>query len=217
MDVRVKYKNEMTDLNNEILRMAIVVRELLDRSVRALVEKDIEMSHKIVKEDKAIDEMELALCDRCATLIATEQPVAKDLRIIIGALKIVTDLERMADLACHVAKATIRLDGEPYMTQLEYIPKMAHIAGKMAEDSILAFIHQDPDVAEAVALRDDQIDDIFKKVTKKLLTCMINNPATTEQGSTLMFVSRSIERYADHAENICEWVVYSSTGIHKEL
>lgn len=217
MDIRVKYLNEMTELNNEILRMAIIVRKSLDSSIEALLNKDIELAKKIIAEDRDIDKMELALCDKCAILIATEQPVAHDLRIIVGVLKIVTDLERMADLACHIAKAAIKLEKEEYLTQLEFIPKMAQIAGQMTEDSIVAFIHQDGNMAEEVAKRDDEIDELYKKVTKNLLTCMIDKPDSIEQGSTLMFLSRSIERYADHAENICEWVVYTSTGIHKEL
>lgn len=217
MEIRVKYHNEMIELNNEVLKMAIIVRKTLDKSIHALINNDIVLAKEIIEADSDIDRMELELCDKCAVLIATEQPVAHDLRIIVGALKIVTDLERMADLACHIAKAAIKLEGEDYHSLLDCIPKMAEIAGEMTEDSIVSFIHQDGKMAEKVAKRDDEIDDIYKKVTDKLLKCMINKPSMIEVCSSLMFLIRSIERYADHAENICEWVVYTSTGIHKEL
>lgn len=217
MDIRVKYLNEMTELNNEILKMGIIVRDTLCKSVEALLKRDITLANEVIVSDKDIDKMELDLCDRCAVLIATEQPVAHDLRIIVGALKIVTDLERMADLACHVAKATVKIEKDDFQTQFEYISKMAEIACKMTDEAVIAFIHQDSNKAEEVAKMDDEIDELYKKVTKKLLNCMVERPETIEQGSTLMFLSRSIERYADHAENICEWVVYTTTGVHKEL
>lgn len=217
MEIRVKYRKEMIELNNELLKMAIIVRKTLDKSVKALLDRDINLAKEVVVGDRDIDQMELDLCDQCAILIATEQPVAHDLRIIVGALKIVTDLERMADLACHIAKATIKLEGEEIIPLIDFIPKMTDIAGQMTEDSIIAFIHQDGDMAENIALLDDKIDEIYKKLTNKLLQYMVENPDYIEQGSTLMFLSRSIERYADHAENICEWVVYTSTGVHKEL
>ncbi len=217
MEVRTKYRKEMIELNNELLKMAIIVRKTLNNSVKALLDMDIELAKEIILSDKEIDKMELDLCDQCAVLIATEQPVARDLRIIVGALKIITDLERMADLACHIAKATITLKGVDYLSLIDFIPKMSEIAGKMTEDAIIAFIHQDSEMAEKIASLDNQIDDYYKKISRKLLQYMIDNPDYIESGSTLMFLSRSIERYADHAENICEWVVYTSTGVHKEL
>ena len=191
--------------------------EALGDGVKSLMNGDVSLAKLIIEKDKDIDQMELDLCDRCAVLIATEQPVAGDLRVIVGALKIVTDLERMADLACHVAKATISLEGENYLEKIDLIHKMAEIAGGMTKDSIVAFIHQDGKMAEEVASKDDVIDDIYKIVTKRLLENMIEEPGTIEVNSQLMFMIRSIERYADHAENICEWVVYTSTGVHKEL
>ncbi len=217
MEIRKKYNNEMIELNNELLKMAILVRKILDLSMKSLISKDVKLAKEVILSDKEIDQMELDLCDRCAVLIATEQPVAHDLRIIVGALKIVTDLERMADLACHIAKATVKLEQQDYLAMVDCLPKMASIAGRMTEDAIIAFIHQDGRMAEKIAAIDDEIDEIYKKVTKKLLNSMIERPDCIEYGSTLMFLSRSIERYADHAENICEWVVYTSTGVHKEL
>ncbi|OQY36136.1 MAG: phosphate transport system regulatory protein PhoU [Spirochaetaceae bacterium 4572_7] len=217
MDMRLKYQNEMVELNNELLKMAIIVRESLDRSLESLVTQNIVLAKNIIESDSEIDLMELELCDKCAVLIATEQPVARDLRVIVGALKIVTDLERMADLACHVAKSTITLKDKNYTDQIDLISEMVEIAGNMTKDSIIAFIHQDGKLAEEVAARDDLIDDLYNKVTKRILKVMIENPEEVEVGLNLIFLSRSIERYADHAENICEWVVYTSTGIHKEL
>lgn len=217
MDIRVKYLNEMSELNNDILKMAIIVRKALDSAIEALIRRDKKLAKEVIDSDSDIDKMELDLCDRCAILIATEQPVAHDLRVILGVLKIVTDLERMADLACHVAKGALKLSDNEYGGIIDLISNMASIAGKMTEDSIFAFIRQDSNMAEMIAKRDDEIDDFHHRVTKKLLNTMMDKTGSIEEGSILMFLSRSIERYADHVENICEWVVYTSTGIHKEL
>lgn len=217
MDIRKHYSEEMVSLNNSILKMALIVKDTMHSAVKALQTEDYVLAEKIIRGDRVIDNMELDLCDRCAVLIATEQPVATDLRVIVGALRIVSDLERMGDLAAHIAKGTLRLRDSLPVKPIVDIPRMADIANTMVEEAVMAFIHQDVELARKAAFRDDEIDTIYNNVFEELADLMVENREMSRQSTILLFMARSIERYADHAENICEWVVYTGTGVHEEL
>jgi phosphate transport system protein len=207
----------MDSVNQEILRMGVMVEEALRRAVDSLVNRDGELARAVVAEDLNINRMEQEIEDRCVVLIAREQPVATDLRKLVTSLKIVTQLERMGDHALHVAKGTLRLLPEAYMKPLIDIPRMADIGIGMIRDALTAFLDNDADRARAVALRDREIDELHNQVMREVFTYMMENNKYISQSISLLFISRFLERVGDHVTNICEWVVYGATGERVEL
>jgi len=217
MGTRQVFEEEMAALNQEILRMGVMVEEALHQAVESLVNKDGELARAVVDGDKAINQVEQEIEDRCIVLIAREQPVASDLRRLVTSLKIVTQLERMGDHALHVAKGTLRLLPEAYMKPLIDIPRMAEVGIKMIRDVLTAFLDNDAERAREVASRDRLVDELHNQVMREVFTYMMENAKNIPQSISLLFISRFLERVGDHVTNICEWVVYSATGERVEL
>jgi phosphate transport system protein len=217
MSARQSFEEELAAVNQEILRMGVMVEEALRRAVQSLVTKDGELARQVVQADAAINRMEQEIEDRCVVLIAREQPVATDLRKLVTSLKIVTQLERMGDHALHVAKGTLRLLPEPYMKPLIDIPRMAELGIGMIQDVLTAFLDNDAQRAREVARRDQEIDDLHEQVMRELFTYMMGDSKHISQSISLLFISRFLERVGDHVTNICEWVVYAATGERVEL
>ena len=217
METRASFHQAMDALKQEILAMGVRVEEALRRAVAALAAQDEAAARRVVADDEAINAMEISIEDRCIALIATEQPVALDLRRIVTAMKIVTQLERMGDHARHVAKAALRLAGEKLMKPLIDIPRMGELCAGMIRDVLTAFVGNDAERARSVARADNEVDALHKQVAREVLTHMMSEPRTIGQGMELTFVSRFIERTADHVTNIAEWIVYCETGKHTEL
>jgi phosphate transport system protein len=211
MGTRQAFEEGLAALNQEILRIGVMVEEALRQAVESLVNKDGEQARAVVAADAAINQLEHEIEDRCIVLIAKEQPVATDLRKLITSLKIVTQLERMGDHALHVAKGTLRLLPETYMKPLIDIPRMAELAIGMIRDVLTAVR------AREVAARDQQIDELHNQVMREVFTYMMENSKFISQSISLLFISRFLERVGDHVTNICEWVVYGATGEHVEL
>jgi len=217
MGARQAFEKEMAAVNQEILRMGVTVEEAVHRAVQSLVNRDEALARAVVAEDAAIDALEHQIEDRCIVLIAREQPVATDLRRLVTGLKIVTQLERMGDHALHVAKGTLRILPEPYMKPIIDIPRMAEIGIGMIRDVLSAFLDDDDRLAREVAQRDRQIDELHNQVMREVFTYMMENSRFISQSISLLFISRFLERIGDHVTNICEWVVYGSTGERVEL
>jgi phosphate transport system protein len=217
MSARVTFQEAKAQLDQEILRMGVLVEESLGKAIRCLVEQNVELAEKIIAEDEAINNMELEIEDRCIVLIATEQPVASDLRRLVTGMKIVTQLERMGDHSVHIAKGAIRLSREPYMKPLIDLPRMGELCTRMIREALTAFIQCDARKAEEVAKLDEQVDDLHDQVMREVFTYMMENNAHIRQSISLLFVSRFLERFADHVTNICEWIVYNVSGKHAEL
>ena len=211
---RQHFDEALKKLNQEVLRMGTLVEEALRNSVKALVERDLELADRIIAEDEKIDAYQLEIEDKCTILIATEQPVAADLRQIVATLNVLNDLERIGDQAVHVAEVMKRLYGEPYMKPLIDIPRMAEIAEGMIHDALTAFVNDDPKAARTVAERDDELDELHAQVVRELLTYMMEDPSKISQGINLLFLSRWLERSGDHVTNICERIVFLATGEH---
>ncbi len=208
----------MNELNEQILKMGIYVEEAIKKAIDALKEQNVELAEEVVAEDDRINEMEIKLFDTVSIILATEQPVATDLRHLTGAIRIITDLERAGDYAVHIAEGAIRLAGETYIAPLQQIPDAADTARQMLKDALTAFVNYDVQLAEEVATRDDILDKNHKKLLKKMLKYMNkDDEADIEQATNLIFLARFIERLGDHITNICEWVIYSKTGKHVEL
>lgn len=211
------YHGELDELQREMMKMSELVELAIHRAVNSLAEKDMEMAGAVVRGEQEIDEMELKIEQHCLKLLALQQPMASDLRLIGTALKIVTDLERMADHAFDIARVTIKLAGQPLIKPLVDIPRMATIASEMTRAAIDAYVHHDVEMARRVIDRDDEVDRLYDQILRELLTYMMASPAVIQQAIQLLFVSGSLERIADHATNLGEWIIYMVTGERPKL
>ncbi|MGI5997442.1 MAG: phosphate signaling complex protein PhoU [Lutispora sp.] len=214
---RNHFDNELQELIKDMIKMSSIVEEALSDSINALKKQDIELADKVIALDDLVDSMELEIEDKCLKLIALQQPIAKDLRIIATALKIITDLERIADHAVDIAKITKRLSGEKYIKELIDLPRMAYIVTGMVKDSIDAYVRQDVEKAREVSKRDDEVDGLHSQIFRELLLLMMEDPRKINQSTYFLFISQSIERIADHVTNVCEWIIYAVTGEHVDL
>ena len=218
MKSRIHFSNEMINLNEQILKMGIYVEEAIKKSIDALRDQNEDLAKEVVEEDYRINELELELFDKVAIILATEQPVASDLRHLTGAIRIITDLERAGDYAVHIAEGAIRLADEKYLTPIQQIPEAGDAARQMLRDALTAFVNNDTDLARDVAERDDILDKLQRKLLKKMLKYMHKeDDADTDQATNIVFLARFLERMGDHITNICEWVIYAKTGEHVEL
>lgn len=214
---RHAFDRALAELQQEILRMGSLVEQAIYNSVHSLASQDLDLAEQVISGDEIIDKLELEIEDRCLKLIATQQPIAKDLRRISTGYKIITDLERMADHAVDIAKVTRRLGGQPLIKPLVDIPRMAQITQKMVKDGLDAYVRSDVELAKSLCDADDEVDHIYSQIFRELLTYMMEDPRTITQATYLLFVGRYIERIADHATNIGERVVYLVTGEHPDL
>jgi phosphate transport system protein len=214
---RSGFQKSLDDLQQEILKMGGLVEENIARAVESLARQDLELVNKVFEVEEIIDRMELEIEETCIRLIATQQPMAKDLRRIGSAFKIITDLERMGDYSVDIAKVTRRIGEEPLIKPLIDLPRMTMLVQKMVKDSLDAYVREDPEKAIGVGRADDEVDNLHKQVFRELLVLMMENPRTINQATYLLFVSRSLERIADHATNISERVIYLVSGKRVEL
>jgi len=215
--VRNSFDKELEQLQSLMVKMAGLVEESIENSVIALKKQDIELARQVYESDDTIDDLESKIEKICINLIARQQPLAKDLRAISTALKIITDMERIADQAADIAELTIRIAAMKYIKPLIDIPLMADLVKKMVIKSIDSYIKQDIILAKEVCDSDDEIDDLFSKIVLELINIMKNNPETVEQATDFMFVVKYLERIGDHATNIAEWVVFNVTGSHEHM
>ncbi len=215
---RIHFSKTMGELNEQILKMGVYVEEALKKAIDSLKDQNDILADEVINGDERINELELELFDRVSIILATEQPVATDLRHLTGAIRIITDLERAGDYAVHIAEGAKRLSSETYITPLQQIPEAGATARQMLKDALTAFVNYDVDLAREVASRDDILDKLHKKLLKKMLKYMNrDNEADIEQATQLIFLARFLERLGDHITNVCEWVIYSKTGEHVEL
>lgn len=215
--VRQSFDKELEYLQNLMVKMSGLVEESIENSILALKKQDLDLAKQVYESDDTIDDLESKIEKVCINLIARQQPLAKDLRTISTALKIITDLERIADHAADISELTIRMADMKYIKPLIDIPLMAELAKKMVIKSIDAYIKQDVVLAKEVCDGDDAVDDLFSKIVLELINIMKNNPETVEQATDFMFIVKYLERIGDHATNIAEWVVFNVTGSHDHL
>lgn len=215
--VRHSFDKDLEQLKELMVKMAGLVEESIENSIIALKKQDIELARQVYESDDIIDELEGKIEKICINLIARQQPLAKDLRSISTALKIITDMERIADQAADIAELTIRMADMKYIKPLIDIPLMAELTKKMVIKAIDSYIKQDIVLAKDVCDSDDEIDQLFSKIVLELINIMKNNPETVEQATDFMFIVKYLERIGDHATNIAEWVVYNVTGNHDHM
>lgn len=207
----------LESLHNYVLRMGSIVEKQIYDATEALHKQDVELAKKVIDDDDIVDNLEKEIEDKCIKLIAREQPLAKDLRMIFTSTKIVTDLERMADHAVDIAKIAILLKDEKFIKPLVDIPKMAGLVKDMIKEGLDAYVDGDVDKAYLVCKKDDEIDDIYRGVFKEMLPIMAKDQSTINQATQFLFVCKYLERVADHVTNICEWTIYLVTGEIKDL
>ncbi len=205
---RERYHRDLKELKNLTRDLANRGGEAIDKSVLALRDYDIELARDVIKHDQEMDDLGLKIENLCMELLALQQPMAKDLRRIIGILKIGIDLERIGDLAVDVARVTTQSQNKIQITKLEYIPRMAEICKKMLDQSIEALMNSDADLARQVTKWDYEIDGLYVKARTKILKIIIERPDVINEGTALLMVNRHLERTGDHICNICETIVY---------
>lgn len=215
--MRGSFHQELEELKLDITRMGTLVEQALERSVASLKASDVALAHQVVAEDKEVNRFHLGIEERCLRLLALQQPMAKDLRVIGTALKLITDLERMADYGVNIARTTIRMSGEPLVKPLVDIPRMVDVTMLMLREALAAFVHEDVAMALQMIERDHEVDHLYKKVFGELESLMMADPVNVRQALQLLFVARGLERTADHATNLGEWIIYMVTGERKEL
>lgn len=214
---RGSFDTNLQGLHNDILRMGSIVEKQIYQCIEALVNQDSELASKVIKNDDLVDDLQREIEDKCIRLIATQQPLASDLRTVFTTIKLVTDLERMADYAVDIAKITFRLKGEKYIKQLIDIPKMADLVKDMIKSSLDAYVMGSVDKAYATCKMDDEIDAIYRRVFTELLGLMSEDSTTIKQATQFLFVCKFLERVADHTTNLCELTIYLVTGEQKDL
>jgi len=206
------FDNELTGLRENLTKMANLVEKAIDMSIQSLVEQDLDLAEKVIENDDIIDKMELDIEEQCLQLIALRHPIAKNLRIFGCGYKTVSDLERVADHAVSIAKASQYLSTKSMVKPLIDIPRMAKIAQNMLKDSLNAYFDGDVELAKEIWARDKTVDDLDNQILRELLTFMMEDPHTISRAIHLIFVSNNIERIADHATNLAERVVYIVDG-----
>jgi len=204
---------ELEELNQALLGMGALVESSIHCSVQALVNRDERMARRVIEDEVRINQMELDIDARVTRLLALNQPVAGDLRLLIIALKINTDLERMGDLAVNIAERAISLAKVPLVKPLIDTPRMASLVEDMLHSSLDAFVKRDATLAEKVLPADDEVDSIRDNIYSELLEVMQSNPSVVPSAIHLMFVARNLERIADHTTNIAEDVIFLVRGV----
>lgn len=215
--MRNRFDTQLDQLNNELIHMGALVEDAINSAVCALCQQDKEQAKSAIKLDQLVDLKEKEIEDLCLKLLLQQQPVARDLRLISAALKMITDMERIGDQAADISEIAIFLADEPYVKKLEIIPKMAEETIKMVSGSIDAFVRKDLELARKVIQDDDIVDDLFVSVKNNLIDLIHKNPQHGGQAMDLLMVAKYFERIGDHAVNIAEWVVFSLTGEHKDI
>ena len=217
MVVRGKFDEDLKTLHEKLLELGNFAVNALNQSLEALEKKDIELALKILEDDANANLLEEEINDFAILLIAKQQPVAVDLRRLIVAIKIATDIERMADFAVNIAKSTIRIGKEPLVKPIEHIKQMHQISLEMLKLSLEAYNEEDLGKARQVAQMDDQVDDLYGQTIKELLSLAQTKPEQLAQITQLSFISRYLERSADHVTNIAENVFYLVKGKRYDL
>jgi phosphate transport system protein len=207
----------MKEIQNDLLMMGSMVEKAIDLSVNALRERDIDLANRVIADDKKVDSKRFEIEDKCIQLIATQQPMAGDLRTIISVFNIISEVERIGDHAEGIAKIVIMIGDEPPLKPLIDIPRMAEKTIDMLHRSLDAFVGYDSETAKKIADEDDEIDNLYDQVFRELISFMVEDPRTITRATRLIWVAHNLERSADRVTNICERVVYMVTGKMVEI
>ena len=215
--MRSRFDEQLLILNNNMIEMGALIEKAISDATNALITQNADIARKIIDGDAVIDEKEKEIESLCLKLILNQQPVAKDLRQISTALKMITDMERIGDQAADISELCVYLSSQEYIKKLEHIPQMAEATIKMVTESIDAFVNKDLKLAQEVIEYDDIVDDLYIKIKFDLISIVHSDVKTGEQAFDLLQIAKYYERIGDHAVNIAEWVIFSLTGKHKNI
>ena len=213
--MRIHFDEQLDQLNKEIINMGSLIEQAIGMAVEALIKQDVNKAKKAMEFDEEVDHQEKVIETLCLKLLLQQQPVAKDLRIISAALKMITDMERIGDHASDISDLAIQLSGLPHIEQLTHIEQMAKENMVMLIQGLEAYVERNYEKAEEVIAHDDIIDDLFAKVKQELIDIIQKNSDCAGQAADLLMVAKYFERIGDHATNIAEWVIFSITGKHE--
>ena len=209
---RESFERDLQELEDELLILGSQVGEAIIDSVQSLKQRDRDEARRLIEQDREMNEKRYALEAKALTLIATQQPMARDLRTIAAVLSLASELERIGDYAKGIAKINLMMGDEPLLKPLIDVPRMARKTREMLEEALKAFAEQDVDLARSIPPKDDEVDGLYNQVYRELLTYIISNPRTIDQATNLLWVSHNLERAADRVVNICERVIFTVTG-----
>jgi phosphate transport system protein len=207
-----QYDAELANIREKILEMGGKVELMINDSLKALVERDSALADRVIAFDHEINRLEILIDEKCLEVLALRQPAARDLRFITLALKIVTDLERIGDQCCNISKRVKELNEEPPLKPYIDLPRMALHAGTMVKEALDAFVRGDAELAIKVCRDDNFVDDLNEQIQRELLTFMMANPSTISRAIRINYVSKCLERVADHATNVAEMVIFMVKG-----
>ena len=212
MAARPQMDHEMSMITNDLLAMTDLIEETIRQAIKSLTERDSELARNIINNDEEIDDLEDSIKDKCLKFLATQQPLAGDLRYMISVMQMVRDLERIGDHCEDIAKYTLRFENEEYMKELIDIPRMADMAARMVKNAIDAFVNRDLRLARKVWKADEEVDELFRNIYDELMGMVDQNPARANQSVMFLFIAAHLERIADYATNICEETVFAMEG-----
>lgn len=217
--MRNRFDRQLLELNNELIQMGSLIEKAIEMGIVALVKQDVDRAQDAIKFDAEIDQQEKTIESLCMKLLLQQQPVAKDLRLISAALKMITDMERIGDHAADISEMTILMADSEYEKSeldIDIVKDMAKETTDMVIKSVDAFVNKDLELARSVIRQDDVVDELFADFKHQLITKINENVKNGEQATDMLLVAKYFERIGDHATNIAEWVIYSITGEHED-
>ncbi len=215
--LRKTFENEIQQLKDEILVLGSMVEQSVLDAVEALKKRDVDASKKIVELDKKVNAKRFELENQVMIVIATQQPMAHDLRLLASILEVISELERMGDYGKGIAVINIRMGDQPLLKPMVDIPRMAQIGTSMLHRALTAFVNEDMEAARAIPAEDDQIDELYEQTYRELMTYVLTDPKNIERANWLLWAAHNLERFADRVTNICERTVFIVTGDLMEM
>jgi phosphate transport system protein len=215
--LRKTFENEIQQVKDDVLVLGSMVEKAIIDSVEALKKRDIKASETIFEEDKEINQKRFEIENKLMVLIATQQPMAHDLRLLASCMEIISELERMGDYAKGIANINMRMGDAPLLKPLIDVPRMARIGVDMLHEALSAFVNEDVETARSIPVKDDEVDALYNQVYRELMTFVIQDPKTIERANWLLWVAHNLERVADRVTNICERTIFIATGEMAEI
>ncbi len=212
MTARLTFEHELSLLRDNLTEMGHLIEDAIDKTLQAFESEDEELAKDIIQGDRNINDIEKTIESRCLSLILKQQPVARDLRVVTTALKVVTDMERIGDHAADIAELIIREKREPIYNLVKHIPEMGRVAKEMVHDAVVAFTTLDIDMARRIIKQDDVVDELFDKVKEEVASMLRTSNEHVDQCVDILMIAKYFERIGDHAVNLCEWTEFNETG-----
>jgi phosphate transport system protein len=215
--LRKTFETEIQQVKDDVLVLGSMVEQAIIDSVESLKKRDIKAAEKIFQEDKAINKKRFDIENKLMVLIATQQPMAHDLRLLASTMEIISELERMGDYAKGIANINIRMGDTPLLKPLIDVPRMAQKGADMLHRSLTAFVNEDVEASRNLPVEDDEVDALYNQIYRELMTFIIQDPTTIERANWLLWVAHNLERFADRVTNICERTIFIATGEMAEI